>query len=136
MKRILSFIILLITVGCTQSYEDVDTISTSEEFYATIEVSSADTRTYVDENITTRWHADDRLTIFKKETYNREYKFKGKTGENSGGFTQVSVDDDFYSSETLDKNSEIPLLQVFKMALISNLGLVILINELFLLLKK
>lgn len=104
MKRILSFIIPLIMMGCVQSYEDVSTISTSEEFYATIEGSNADTRTYVDENITTRWHADDRLTIFKKETYNREYKFKGKTGENSGGFTQVSVDDDFYSSETLDKN--------------------------------
>ena len=90
--------------GCTQSYEDVATISASEEFYATIEGSDTDTRTYVDGNITTRWHADDRLTIFKKETYNREYKFKGRTGDNSGGFTQVSVDDDFYSSEQLDKN--------------------------------
>ena len=104
MKRFLSFITLLIMAGCIQSHEDVATISTSEEFYATIEGSDTDTRTYVDGNITTRWHADDRLTIFKKETYNREYKFKGKTGDNSGGFTQVSVDDDFYSSEQLDKN--------------------------------
>ena len=108
MKRFLSFIIPLILAGCNQSYIDDAVVSpASEEFYATIEGfsdSEDQTRTYVDGNITTRWHADDRLTIFKKETYNREYKFKGRTGENSGGFTKVSEDDEFYSSETLDYN--------------------------------
>ncbi|MBR5138705.1 MAG: hypothetical protein IKV12_04070 [Alistipes sp.] len=107
MKRILSFITLLLVAGCSQSYVDEAVVSNAaEEFYAIIEGSSDtdQTRTYVDGNITTRWHEDDCLTIFKKETYNREYKFKGETGANSGGFKQVSVDDDFYSAETLDYN--------------------------------
>lgn len=104
MKRFSWLYILLMLVGCTESsIEDNSIIETGvEEFYATIEGANA--RTYVDEQIRMRWHAEDRITIFKKETYNREFEFTGKTGANAGGFNQVSVDDEFFSSYKVDAN--------------------------------
>ena len=104
MKRLSWLYVLLMFVGCTESsIEDNFVIGEgSEEFYASIE--SANSRTYVDEQIRMRWHAEDRITIFKKETYNREFKFTGKTGANAGGFTQVSEDDDFYFGYAVNAN--------------------------------
>ena len=48
-----------------------------------------DTRTYVENNKYLRWHEDDRLTAFYGNTLNRQYKFNGKTGANSGTFSLV-----------------------------------------------
>lgn len=48
-----------------------------------------ETRTYVENNKYLRWHEDDRLTAFYGNTLNRQYKFKGKTGDNSGTFSLV-----------------------------------------------
>lgn len=48
-----------------------------------------DTRTYVENNTYLRWHEDDRLTAFYGNTLNRQYKFNGKTGDNSGTFSLV-----------------------------------------------
>ena len=103
MKRLSWLYILLILVGCTDAkFDDDNSLIPSEEFYATME--RTDSRTYVDGQIRMRWHADDRITIFKEETYNREYKFTGKTGANAGGFAQVSVDDEFYYAPKVDAN--------------------------------
>lgn len=86
--------ILLILAGCTDTSIEGISIHTDKEFYATIEGS--DSRTYVDDQIRLRWTAEDRVTIFKKTTYNREFMFTGVTGANAGGFKQKSVDDDFW----------------------------------------
>lgn len=94
MQRLFYLYILLILAGCTDtSIEDISTHA-EEKFYATIEGS--DSRTYVDNQIRLRWTAEDRVTIFKKTTYNREFMFTGVTGANAGGFKQKSVDDDFW----------------------------------------
>ena len=94
MKHLSWLYILLILAGCTDmSIEGLSTHA-EEEFYATIEGS--DSRTYVDDQIRLRWTAEDRVTIFKKTTYNREFMFTGATGANAGGFKQKSVDDDFW----------------------------------------
>jgi hypothetical protein len=47
------------------------------------------TRTYVEEYKYLRWHEDDRLTAFYGNTLNRQYKFNGQTGDNSGTFSLV-----------------------------------------------
>ena len=46
-------------------------------------------RTYVEEYKYLRWHKDDRLTAFYGNTLNRQYKFNGETGDNSGTFSLV-----------------------------------------------
>ena len=71
----------------------------SEEFYATIE--GATTKVFVDEELKVLWHADDRVSIFNKYTYNQQYRFTGKTGANSGSFKKVP-NEDFVTGNALD----------------------------------
>lgn len=47
------------------------------------------TKTYVEESKYLRWHEADLITAFFGNTLNRQYKFKGKTGDNSGTFSLV-----------------------------------------------
>lgn len=105
MKRILLWSILLFA-GCTQTPIDEGVIAFRNEFYAEIEAAanSSDSRTFLDEKIRLRWTADDRITIFKKTSYNRQFKYMGVTGANAGGFTQVSTDDEFWYGATLPYN--------------------------------
>lgn len=86
--------ILLLLVGCTESSVSDISIKDTENFYATID--NADSRTYIDEQIRLRWNANDCITLFRKNTYNREYIFTGTTGANAGGFRQKSADDEFW----------------------------------------
>ena len=59
-------------------------------YYATFEQPAEEgTRVYANENLLLRWTADDRVSIFGKNTYNQQYKFLGETGDNSGGFSKV-----------------------------------------------
>ena len=74
--------------GCA-SFEDQDVIPA---FGAPAELTAGfedDTRTYVEDGKYLRWHEDDRITAFYGNTLNRQYKFKGKTGDNSGTFALV-----------------------------------------------
>ncbi len=52
-------------------------------------VEETETRTYVENNKYLRWHEDDRITAFYGNTLNRQYKFNGLTGDNSGTFSLV-----------------------------------------------
>lgn len=49
-----------------------------------------DTRTYVEEGNLLRWNAGDEISLFDGNTLNRQYKFDGETGDNSGTFSIVS----------------------------------------------
>ncbi len=97
---------VLLVASCEQSpIGEQSKIDQAIEFWAAVEgADENDTRTYLDEQTRMRWTADDRMTIFKKTTYNREFAFTGKTGANAGGFKQVSVDDDFWFGYDIDYN--------------------------------
>ena len=74
-------------------------------FYATIDEShpgGTDTKVYADEEMKVRWNADDRITIFNRNTYNQQYLFTGKDGDNSGGFEEVT-DNNTVTGTELDK---------------------------------
>ena len=59
-------------------------------YYASIEqLSEGGTKVYANEDLLLRWTADDRVSIFGKNTYNQQYRFLGETGDNSGGFSKV-----------------------------------------------
>ena len=73
-------------------------------FYASVEDADAESRTYLDETGKMRWTNDDRITIFFGDNYNREYAFTGKTGALSGGFKQISVDDEFMAGTKMTAN--------------------------------
>ena len=64
--------------------EDSDTV-----FYATMESQEDGTKVYADGDLRVRWDAEDRISIFRKETGNREYVFLGETGANAGEFAEA-----------------------------------------------
>ena len=76
--------------------------SDGDVFYAKIEQpQGAETKAYVDENYKVLWHADDHISIFNYNTFNREYRFLGQTGVNYGRFEMVP-DDSFVTGNELE----------------------------------
>ena len=58
-------------------------------YYASFEQDGEDTRVFVNEDLLLRWTADDRISIFGKNTHNQQYRFTGATGDNAGEFAKV-----------------------------------------------
>jgi hypothetical protein len=90
MKNIhLLFLTLALLCGCS-SFEEQNTLP-SLQSADELRVGFADntTKTYIENGKYLRWHADDRLTAFFGNTLNRQYRFKGETGDNSGTFALV-----------------------------------------------
>ena len=107
MKKHFSSLGILAVVGLTLlacQNKEIDFVPSQTDapvFYASIEeASEPDTRVYVDENLRLLWHADDRVSIFNKYTFNQQYRFDGETGANAGTFTIVP-DGSFVTGNTL-----------------------------------
>ncbi len=106
MKRsILLGVIALFAASCTVQEAD-PLINSNDEteavFYAMFEQpESPDTKVYANEQLLIRWHEDDRVSIFNQVTYNQQYQFTGKTGDNSGGFRKISSDE-FMTGNAID----------------------------------
>ena len=68
---------MVLMVSCAK--DDAITPSTAEstKFYASIEAPA--TRTSVDGEGKLSWSANDEITLFKGDTYARQYKYKGET---------------------------------------------------------
>lgn len=94
-------VMALLFAACSVNEMDIatPTAKDAEEFFATIE--DASTRVFVDDDLMVLWHADDRVSIFNKYTYNQQYRFTGNTGANSGSFTKVP-NDDFVTGNALN----------------------------------
>ena len=93
MRRLLSYfgIVTCLVVSCSTRDKDFQTpVQEDVIYYATFEQPAEDgTRVYANEDLLLRWTADDRVSIFGKNTYNQQYRFIGETGDNSGGFSKV-----------------------------------------------
>ena len=61
-----------------------------EVFHATFEQPcESGVRVYANEDLHLRWTADDRVSIFNKNTVNQQFRFTGETGDAEGDFIQV-----------------------------------------------
>lgn len=95
--KIVDFIIFLwllmaFSVSCETSVDQASV--TSPIFHASIEAFGAagdQTKVYADSQMRVLWNADDRISVFNKRTYNQEYKFMGKDGDNAGNFEAVGT---------------------------------------------
>ena len=90
MKKIFALLALLsiIFTGCTSLEDNTSMFVTPSD--NVLRAGFADnSRTYVENNKYLRWHEDDHLTAFWGNTLNRQYKFDGTTGDNSGTFSLV-----------------------------------------------
>ena len=90
MKRFLFAIaVSLLGIACSSNLDD-EIITTQSFAYPDLTAElEAETRTYVENDKYLRWHENDRLTVFFGNTLNNQYKFKGKTGDNSGTFSLI-----------------------------------------------
>ena len=84
---------LAIALLASCSTKELDTQKPFQDevtFFASFEQpDEAGTRVFANEELLLRWNADDRVSIFNKNTYNQQYKFTGDTGDNAGGFDKV-----------------------------------------------
>ena len=86
-------ILVGLSLACTRVETDVP-ITGRDIFHASLEQpAETGTKVYADEDLMLLWHADDRVSIFDKYTFNQEYRFTGETGANSGSFAKVPNDD-------------------------------------------
>ena len=91
MKRLLT-LLALVLCSCAETFVGKEVARPNNAKLPDLTASFADeeaTRTYIEEGKYLRWNEDDRLTIFFGNTLNRQYKFNGKTGDNSGTFSLV-----------------------------------------------
>lgn len=93
---------LLAVVSCNVN-EDAEIVrneASSRVFKAVIEApEDPESKVYADENLKVLWNEDDRVSIFDRNAYNREYKFDGKTGDSGGSFSAVDTKDYPYANE-------------------------------------
>ena len=96
--------LLFTMVGCVEALHEPDVTVTSSEQLPNLTAGFAEgeTKTYVESGKYLRWHEDDRLTAFFGNTLNRQYKFNGATGDNSGSFSYVSSGN-LETGNTLDR---------------------------------
>ncbi len=89
MKRFALFfgIAAWLVASCSVQEEGFKTTQQDDSFEQPAEEG---TRVYANEDLLLRWTADDKVSIFGKNTYNQQYKFLGETGDNSGGFSKVA----------------------------------------------
>lgn len=94
--------ILALVGSCSIENESAqNNITYPTEVSASIENEEAtlETKVYADDNLKVLWNNDDRIALFNKYTYNKEYRFAGKTGANSGTFNEVSTGDVIVGNE-------------------------------------
>ena len=91
MKRLLT-LLALVLCSCAETFVGEEIARPNNENLPDLTAAFAeagDTRTYIEDGKYLRWHEDDRLTAFYGNTLNRQYKFNGATGDNSGTFSLV-----------------------------------------------
>lgn len=105
MRTILSFLCFaFLLVACNK---DLHTIKNNMPpgqptvLYASIANQNDSTRTFIDTNLKTVWHNDDRISVFFKNSVKQEFRFIGEDGSNYGLFRRVKADDS--GAEKFDK---------------------------------
>ncbi len=96
MRRLFAYgLTIALLVACSTQEKDFQTPQQDDVvFYASFEQPTEEgTRVYANEDLLLRWTADDRVSIFNKNTYNQQYRFTGVTGDNAGGFRKVDTDE-------------------------------------------
>ena len=91
---ILIYLLAFWAVSCVnEPQDDNQTVFDETVFCATIEqAGEPSTKVFADDSLRVLWNADDRVSIFNKTTFNREYRFEGQDGANSGTFERVPSD--------------------------------------------
>lgn len=82
--------------GCSQ-FEEFDaapssTVDAPAIIEASFERPQTESRTFVDNENTIHWTADDQISYFPGVNFNVQYRFKGATGDTGGSFEKLMLD--------------------------------------------
>ena len=122
-KCLLALPLAVLVLSCSMGEEEIangSDVKYPSEVYARID-AKGQTRVNADENLKVLWGKDDRISLFNKYTYNKEYKFSGETGANSGKFEEVSSGE-IVTGNSLDNVYAVYLYQ--ERTVISNYGVI------------
>ena len=113
---------MILASSCSQEEISQQQITNSSvtEFIASFEQN--DSRTYLEDGKYLRWTADDELSIFMGTTLNRQFRFTGETGDNSGGFEEASSPG-FVTGNNLDNPCHYAVYPYNKKTKISETGI-------------
>lgn len=92
MRRILILApVLALATACLTEQEAPEPSADSQagSFYAEMEAPGDESKVFLTENLKIRWDADDRISIFRKDAGNNEYRFAGETGAGGGAFEEA-----------------------------------------------
>ena len=80
-----------LAASCATQEKDFQVPETDgTRLYATFEQPDGEgTKVYVNEDLQLRWTADDRVSVFNKNTTNQQFRFLGATGDSEGEFEAV-----------------------------------------------
>ena len=99
----------LLSLAACNNLSDEENLNTPKQlpiFQATIEdsgVSKENSRAYIDDAVRLRWNENDEISLFYGDTYNLNYVFAGKTGDNSGNF-KPGIAPGFHTGNNIDNN--------------------------------
>lgn len=87
-------IVIALAIGAIACTDDaLSSLNTPTEMGSlpnlTASIEDGKTRTYIDNELYLRWHAEDNIVAFFGNTLNRQYQFTGQTGDNSGTFKHI-----------------------------------------------
>ncbi len=91
-RNLLAVSFSMLMVSCFAEEENTpisDDVIYPSEVYARID-SDGLTRVHADENLKVLWDEDDRISLFNKYTFNKEYRFAGTANADSGPFREVT----------------------------------------------
>ena len=92
MKRLLT-LLALVLCSCSEIFVGEEMARPTNENLPDLTAAFAeegDTRTYIEDGKYLRWHEGDLISAFFGNTLNRQYRFNGATGDNSGTFSLVA----------------------------------------------
>ncbi len=87
--RILGGLLALTALSCSVSEADLRNGRSDAEpvFHARMEMpSDAESRVYADPELHVLWDGGDAVSVFNRQTFNREYRFAGEAGAREGDF--------------------------------------------------
>ncbi|MBE6197630.1 MAG: leucine-rich repeat domain-containing protein [Rikenellaceae bacterium] len=100
---LLAAVALVFAVGCSKSDKDevllsqtqTETATEGEKNYLYATIEDEESRTFVNENQTICWHAEDEVSAFCNTTTNAKYTFLGEDGDKGGMFYGSSTGGDW-----------------------------------------
>lgn len=92
----------LMLFACSKQDSSINAQGEKTILHATLEgIPGSGTKVYSNDALKLLWNADDRISVFKKRTYNDQYKFLGNDGDAGGNFEEIPVSG-FISGNDID----------------------------------